>query len=120
MVVFSKVKKTLVQSFQDRDQMYQKICKCIFGKDLLVGLGLHISLSRLYHLHGEILILLLCWTTYFISISFLPGVTNIDHCTQHTAPSQPEYEGELAVQTCGLFPNNQTVTLTWELHSLMF
>lgn len=44
----SKVKKSLVQSFQDRDQMYQKIRKCIFGKDLLVGLGLHISLSLDY------------------------------------------------------------------------
>lgn len=117
MVVFSKVKKSLVQFLQDRDQMYQKICKCIFRKGLLVGLGLHISLSRLYHLHGEILILLLCWTSYFISISFLPGVTDIAHCTQQTAPSQPESERELAVQTCGLFPSNQTVTLTWELYS---
>ena len=92
--------------------MYRKICKCIFDKDLLVGLGLHISLSQLYHLHGEILILLLCWTSYFISVSFLPGVTDIDRCTQQTAPSQPEYERELAVQTSGLFPSNQTVTLT--------
>ena len=116
LVVFSKVKKSLVQSFQDCDQMYRKICKCIFDKDLLVGLGLHIS--RFYHLHGEILILLL-WTSYFISVSFLPGVTDIDRCTQQTAPSQPEYERELAVQTSGLFPSNQTVTLTWELHSLI-
>lgn len=45
LVVFSKVKKSLVQSFQDCDQMYRKICKCIFDKDLLVGLGLHISLD---------------------------------------------------------------------------
>ena len=109
----SKVKKSLVQSFQDCDQMYQKIRKCIFGKDLLVGLGLHISLSLDYTTcMGKFKFYFFVGQHILFLFHSLPGVTNIDHCTQQTAPRQPEYERELAVQTCGLFPSNQTVCNT--------